>query len=253
MNKGYVQIGDLVIISDENGNYTQSEYYDNLDKVLVQENVIEEMEERIQDLTKKSKIYPVEKKKYTPYIFYFAVASVLAMPIVVGLLTGTNPYLESIDTVFGTVNVALYHSLCTGVFGLPLASLVTIADYLNYKDIVEKGKGINSELEFLKNQIEKEKENLINLKDAKTNDNLSEEILPKKVDDLQQLKILRNNLELFYDLGNNDKKYYRYYQKGKLDKKLHKKYGTVDVDLVKEYLQKKGPTLTKKRTNNKIK
>ena len=40
MNKGYTYIDGKVIISDENGNHTQSEYYDNLDKVLVQENVI---------------------------------------------------------------------------------------------------------------------------------------------------------------------------------------------------------------------
>ena len=44
MNKGYTYIDGMVIISDGNGNHTQSEYYDNLEKVLVQKNVIEAME-----------------------------------------------------------------------------------------------------------------------------------------------------------------------------------------------------------------
>ena len=35
MNKGYTYIDGMVIISDGNANHTQSEYYDNLDKVLV--------------------------------------------------------------------------------------------------------------------------------------------------------------------------------------------------------------------------
>ena len=253
MNKGYVEIGDIVIISDEDGNHTQSEYYDNLDQVLVQENVIEEMEERIQELRKESKNYPLVKKKYTPYLIYSAVAAVLVTPIIIGILTGTNPYLESVDTVYGTVNEALFHSLAFGAIVLPFTSLLTIPDYFNYKERVKKGKGINSELEFLKKQVEKEKEILTSLKKHKTKDNLSTEILSKKVDDLQELKALREKLVLFYDLGSNEKKYYRYYQQGKLDEKLHEQCGTLDVDMVKEHLQEKGPTLVKKRTNNKLK
>ena len=55
MNKEYTYINGKVIISDENGNKTQSEYYDNLDEVLVKENIIETMEDKIEELKKSSK------------------------------------------------------------------------------------------------------------------------------------------------------------------------------------------------------
>lgn len=57
MNKEYVYIDIKVIISDENDKKTQSEYYDNLDKVLIQENLIETMEGKIQELESVSEYY----------------------------------------------------------------------------------------------------------------------------------------------------------------------------------------------------
>ena len=60
MNKEYTYIDGKVIISDENDKKTQSEYYDNLDKVLIQENLIETREGKIQELESVSEYY---KKK----------------------------------------------------------------------------------------------------------------------------------------------------------------------------------------------
>ena len=42
MNKGLTYIDGKVIVSDENGNHTQIDYYDNIGNVLVKENLIEE-------------------------------------------------------------------------------------------------------------------------------------------------------------------------------------------------------------------
>ena len=47
MNKEYIYIQGKVIVKDENGTQTSLEYYDNLDKVLIQENLIESMEDKI--------------------------------------------------------------------------------------------------------------------------------------------------------------------------------------------------------------
>ena len=43
MNKEYTYFNGKAIIRNENGNQPPIEYYDNLDAVLVQENVIETM------------------------------------------------------------------------------------------------------------------------------------------------------------------------------------------------------------------
>ena len=246
MNKGYTQIGDKVIISDENGVHTQSEYYDNLDKVLVQENIIEEMENRIQELKKESEEYPVIKKKHIPIFLYTSIAAMLAGPLFMWALTGTNPYLESVDTIFGQVNYAFDLTVLGCIACLPLGSLFNIIDYSNYKDKVKKGNGINSELEFLKLQIEREKETLVSLQKNKTRVNKNAEYISKQVDDKQQLEALRSYLELYYDLGSNKEKYYRYYQQGKLDKKLQRHYNDENIDLAKDYFDKKGPTLVRK-------
>lgn len=247
MNKGYTQIGDKVIISDENGVHTQSEYYDNLDKVLVQENIIEEMENRIQELTKESEEYPVIKKKYIPaYLYSGLVGGIIGTGLLNWILTGTNPYSLNYDTVYGTFNYGLYLSMVGGIPTFGLGSILSLIDYSNYKNKVKKGNGINSELEFLKLQIEKEKETLVSLQKDKTKVNETVEYISKQVDDKQQLEALRNYLELYYDLGSNKEKYYRYYQQGKLDKKMQRHYNDEDIELAKEYLDKKGPTLVRK-------
>ncbi len=43
MNKGYVYKDGKVLIIDENGKQKETEYYDNLDEILIKENLIEEM------------------------------------------------------------------------------------------------------------------------------------------------------------------------------------------------------------------
>ena len=40
-----------------------------------------------------------------------------------------------------------------------------------------------------------------------------------------------------YDCGYNEEKYQRYYEKGKLYKKLRKYYSEYDIELIEEYLK----------------
>jgi len=49
MNKEYVYKDDQALIIDDNDNQTVIDYYDNLDKVLVQENLIETIEKEIEN------------------------------------------------------------------------------------------------------------------------------------------------------------------------------------------------------------
>ena len=65
MNVSYTYIDDKAIIFDENGNQVQVEYYDNLDEVLVQENIVETIENRINKL---SNIQILPKKRFIPLI-----------------------------------------------------------------------------------------------------------------------------------------------------------------------------------------
>lgn len=51
MNVSYTYIDGKAIIFDENGNQVPVEYYDNLDDILIQENIVETIENRINELS----------------------------------------------------------------------------------------------------------------------------------------------------------------------------------------------------------
>lgn len=165
MNKEYIYIDGKVIISDENDYKVQSEYYDNLDKVLVQENLIETMEIRLQALEKESELYKKYNRKHYKPIYFptTALMSTIGAPIVISLLTGTNLFITPVDTIFGTISQAMAISIPISICFLPLSAGIEFDTYIDYKNSFKKEKGINSELDFLKKQIEKEKEYLESL------------------------------------------------------------------------------------------
>ena len=244
MNEWYTYIDGKVIISDEKGNHTQSEYYDNLDKVLVQQNIIEEMENKIKELTQEREKYKI---KHFPYLSLTIGTVVVATPLLLWSLTGTNPYLLDFETVYGSFNLVSFLTAINGAWALPIGSSLSLYDYSNYKNKIKKVNGINSELEFLKLQVEREKETLISLQSNKTRNNEKIECKSVQVDDLQQLKMLKKHLELYYDLGYNEDRYRRYYQHQNLDKKLERLYSESEIVLAKEYFKEKENVLVKKK------
>lgn len=249
MNKEYTYIDGKVIIKDENGNQTPVEYYDGLDEVLVQENVVETIENEIINLEKESLDYKkYNKRHYIPFIFpLIALMTTIGVPAMFYWLGHSAVYINTIDTIFGPMNEALLYSSVFSTLFLPLAGLMEFIMYRQHKDRLKEEKGINSELEFLNKQIIEEKEHLVELKKEKTKNESEKQFRVVKVDDLERLKALKSWLNLYYDLGYNGEKYYDYYQKGKLDTKLGKYYNDKGIEVAKEYLEEKGQTLVKKK------
>jgi len=249
MNKEYTYIDGKAIIKDENGNQTPIEYYDNLDEVLVQENVIETMEDRIAYLEKESKEYKkYNRKHYIPVIFPLStLMTTVGVPAMFYWLGNTGIYISTINTIFGPMNEALLYSGLFSTLFLPLVGLMEFNMYRQHKDSLKKEKGTNSELEFLKKQIIEEREHLVELKKEKTGTEVKKEFRVVQVDDLERLKAVKSWLSLYYDLGYDGEKYYGYYEKGKLDSKLGKYYNEKGIEVAKEYLEEKGPTLVKRR------
>lgn len=254
MNKEYTYFNGKAIIRNENGNQPPIEYYDNLDAVLVQENVIETMEDRISFLEEESKKYKTDRKHYIP-IFTLTMATIILASFF-GLCSNmlTTMFTTTVDTVFGPMNEALFCAILT-LPSLPLIGGVEFSIYDKYIEGLKKGKGINCELEFLKKQVMEEREKLIELKKDKTISDNKKEFRVVEVNDLERLKALRSLFSLYYNLGYYDEKLYDYYQKGKLDSKLSECFNEEEIQAAKEYLEEKGPTLVKKRkatnSNNK--
>lgn len=248
MNKSYIYLDGKVVIEDENNNKTLTEYYDNLDEVLIQENLIETMEKRIKELEQELGLYKdCSGKRYIPFILPFTILlSTIGTPIVLKLLTGVNPFDIQVNNAWGTMSQAMAMILVASITTIPFATLAEICRHSTYKDSIKKEKAIISEMDFLNKEIEKGKEHLEKLKQEKSRNNENTEFRIVEVNDLQYLKALKSYLELYSDLGYNYEKYYQFYEKQQLDKKLEKRYSSKAIKLAKEYFEEKGPTLIKK-------
>ena len=240
MNKEYTYIDGKIIIRDSNGNQTQSEYYDNLEDVLIEENIIEEMESKINDLDEHiSKIKKEKPKKTRPtYTLLLLISSLLGTLIVCWLL-GADALKEAFINKLASLLIFVPGPLAFTLLGICMDSL----EYFKYKELTNEEKGLENELDFLRRQLLKEKEKLTNLKISKSRNNESTEFRTVKVTALEELKTLRKYLELHYDLGCNGEAYYRYYQNGTLPKMLSNQYKEEEIKYITGCLEGKDPTL----------
>ena len=100
-------------------------------------------------------------------------------------------------------------------------------------------------------KLEQEKSKLEELKKEQVIISEPQEFKVEKVDDLERLRELRNKLSLYNRLGYNMNKYYRYYQAGKLEKKLSRQYDESSICEIKEYFETKDSSLVKKKCRKK--
>lgn len=70
-----------------------------------------------------------------------------------------------------------------------------------------------------------------------------------KVNDVEQLKHLKHYVELYYNLGHDIEKLYKYLENGALEDKLSKTYNSEDIQLAKQFLEENGPKLIKRMKN----
>ena len=87
---------------------------------------------------------------------------------------------------------------------------------------------------------------LSNLNKDINKNNLKPGLEIKKINDSKVIKILESNAKLYRDCGYNGKKYYKYFKKGILSKKLIDKYTVEQTEKIEEFLKQKGPQLIKK-------
>lgn len=251
MNNNYIYVDGKVIVNDENGNKKPVEYYDNIDEVLIQENLVETMEKEIKKLERKSEQYKkYNKGRYFPLTLPVMLIFSIIVPLFLYWISDGIALTASTNTAFGPMNSLIAMSISLLFGPLLMSCALEFISYRGYKIRIREEKGINSELEFLKKQIELEREHLESLKQEKTRDNENTEFRTVEVDDKQRLRELEGISNLYFNLGYYDKKYYKLYRQGRLEKKLGQYYNEDEINLAKEYLEEKGPVLAKR---NKIK
>lgn len=253
MNKEYIYKDGKALVIDENDNQRTLDYCDNLDDVLVQENLIETMEKEIKNL--ETEISEIKKEsKFSkclnilwPFLI-FTFGPLITM-ITLCNLFGINqvltlPLLGTLD--FGTA-VGILGSTA---FSIP-GSLMSLANYFKEKRFERDEKGKETQLEYLKKLLIEQKEDLEELKLDKSNTKTSKDFSVSRVDDIEALKKLKNYLSFYYNLGCNEEKYFKYYQKGKLDNHLARFMNEDGIYYANQHFEEKAPTLVKWKKENK--
>lgn len=160
MNHTYYNANETVIVSDENGKIKLIKNIPNIDEILVQENVIEEIEKKIEEFTKlreqkKNDYYDngVDIFVMIPAAFYLEYT---CYPMEKKLFSSLGP-IPVVDTIIGPID---YIMIAIIVFNIPLvlSSLCLILKAAENKtNFYKEANGIDSKIEFLKTYLEEKK------------------------------------------------------------------------------------------------
>ena len=230
MNKGYTYIDGKVVVSDDQGNQRQIDYYDNLEEVLVEENIIEELYQRLGFVNDLIAEHECDRKNRKPL---FLIAFAILILAIVGIDKIAFNSSISFSTLFGVIGV-----------GLPMTALFDYYLYCKHKEKTETLNRFEDEKEIIKLQIEQEKEKLHQLEENKTRNNEDLNNKSVNIDYREKLEKIR---EFIRSLKYHTNDYYELYEKGLLEEALGIKYGKEGLEVVKQFLDEQGPKLTRKK------
>lgn len=231
MNIKYIYDNGNIKVYNENGDTKTLNYSDNIDEILITENIIEQMELEYQKLTEKLSKYSfnISFKKLTKSIFILS-----SIPIILIVL----------PLIFGFINLKEVPLLgYIGAIGTP--SFLSLFLTYHYNKNKNTKRALETQINFLKQNLSSENQKMNKLQKEKTKDNEIIQVSTlKRVDDICELKRLRNLLLMFYNYGYYFDKYQKHMEKGSLFTKLNKQYSPEEIKVFEETINK-GPTLIK--------
>ena len=237
MNQEYIYSHGQVLIRDDLNKEKIVDYYDNLDQVLIQENIIEEMMNKKEDLEKNisEKLKPYTIKR----LILDTVLGTLLMAFLMNILVNSFGPIDGIKDLY----VQLYEPIISISIFLPINIIGSCLKYIDKKESLKEKRGKKIELELLNRELEDAKKYLEYLKSNKTCNKKKRNFDSKQINDLEQLKLLKKCLLFYKQLGYNEQKYLKAYQEGKLDYSLNN-YDQEEISFAKEYFKEK---INKKR------
>jgi len=230
MNKEYIYINGKVIVEDEKGQKEKTEYYDNIEEVLIQENVIEQIENEIQKINEEMRYSNINKK--------FDKILIISSLIITILFTLGLSLSNTITT-----SINFIESLASCFMAPILGGIITTYIYAIRKNDQKINNAQKIQIELLEKRLEEEK-NKLNLIKKINNKEIKEEFYVEKIYDKKVLEQLKKEIQLYYTCAYNENKFNKYYQNNQLQEKLENKYSDDEIELIKDYLKEK--QLTKK-------
>ena len=258
--------GDIIVI-DEYGKPKEVENSNNLEQILIQENKIEAIVNRTEELEEEmSKCPSLEKINQQKFIPYFSVISTIASfiwPIIDCLLRGNSAIFTSTFSTFFSIYSEIFRSsLSTYLVTLLLGICFDVSTALQIKNSKKNYNANAAELAALKRILPKEKEQLRQL-------NKGKKILPKNnqaqyrynismemINDQKCLNELNDYLEFYRIVGIDLPKLYELYLDGSLDlffKESGYEFSKEEYKILEDYIKENGPsTVLKKVRKRKI-
>lgn len=166
MNKEYININGNAIIIDEKGYARQVEYYDDLEEVLIQENIIEESKQKMNKIEKE--LANNKHKKFFPSYLIIGFLATACTPLCVKAFGDSSLLMNSINTIFGEMSMSSFITLVAGTLSIPISTVLTAIDYHLYKNNKANDENKKIELVFLKKTINNCNSKIAELKMTKT-------------------------------------------------------------------------------------
>lgn len=229
MNRDFEIVDNKVIVRTDHRNTVTREVTNNIEEILICENNIEEMEEKLQyDLDKIKR----SKKKMKSGWSNLGLSALWFFTFVLNSISG-NWFAASCNILC---------SICwfsMGYFG-------NIKSELKF---IKASKGVIKELEY---NLKIEKEKLNELNKNKTNDLMYVETSKKTISKSEQIRNLKRKLDAIYSYEIHKTKLIRYYQKGILREKMINLFYFDDEDycLIEELIKNDLANVEEKKMGN---
>lgn len=193
MNREFEIVDDKAIVLTDDRGKIYREITNNIEEILITENNIEEMEEKLENV--KNKIVFSKKKMKSGWL-YIGCGSLWLVSFILNAIRGNWA-----TSFFNFLCVASYTSL--GYFGNVKSEL----------KFIKSSKKVILELE---QNLESEKKKLNELNKDKTNDLMFITPDKKKIDRSEEIINLKRKLDVIYSFEIHKRKLIRYYKKGVL-------------------------------------
>lgn len=266
MNEAYIKTksGDIVVF-DERRRLREIEDSNNLEKILIQENKIETIENRIKEIEEELSGCPtseeVNRQKFIPLYSILWLMASLIWPIIDCLMRGNfTIFTGTYNTFFNIYKEIFLSSLSSYLVTLLPGICLDVSSVFQIKNNKQNYNANVAELATLKRILPREKALLKQL-------NSEKKILPqakqapysynmpiKKINDQKCLNELNDYLEFYRLVGIDLPKLYKLYLDGYLDcffKETGYEFSEEEYKILVDYIKENGPSTILKKVRKR--
>lgn len=184
MNKECIYINGNVLVENEVHEKRIVDYQDNIEDVLLQENIIETIENKKNELiSKKNKIDLKLKSKKSKVNYFYRAIFILCSLISVIMIPQMMFKPDLVNTIFGVFKLKDIATIFLSIIALVFNVGDIIAEETGEKNLKKECDHIENDLAFLNIQLGNEREKLEELKSEKTKENIPEGLKVSKIED----------------------------------------------------------------------